>query len=67
MQENGSYREQDVIDALHVLLPQATDASQSIIVILDWYAGHRTENVMEFIHIRGHLVIYHGGGCTPFT
>ena len=67
VQENGSYREQDVIDALHVLLPQATDASQSIIVILDWYAGHRTENVMEFIHSRGHLVIFHGGGCTPFT
>ena len=67
VQENGSYREDDVIDALRILLPECTDSTQSKIVMLDWFAAHRTTEVISFIEGRGHIVLFHGGGCTPFT
>lgn len=67
VQENGSYREDDVIDALRILLPECTDSTQSKIVMLDWFTAHRTTEVISFIEGRGHLVLFHGGGCTPFT
>ena len=67
VQENGSYREDDVIDALRILLPECTDPTQSKIVMLDWFAAHRTTEVISFIEGRGHIVLFHGGGCTPFT
>ena len=67
VQECGSYREVDVLDALRVLLPVASDTTESIIVMLDWFSAHRCESVIEFIESRGHIVLFHGGGCTPFT
>ena len=35
--------------------------------MLDWFSVHRCESVIEFIESRGHIVLFHGGGCTPFT
>ena len=67
VQEAGSYREEDVIDSLRDVLPHAVDSQQSCIVLLDWFSAHRTPAVIDFIHSRGHVVMYHGGGCTPLT
>ena len=67
VQESGSYREEDVLDALRVLLPVASSTRESLVVLLDWYSAHRTEAVIELIEQRGHVVLWHGGGCTPFT
>jgi hypothetical protein len=67
VQENGSYRSQDVVEALDWMLPHASDSTESIIVILDWYSGHLTEEVAELVRRKGHVLIFHGGGCTPFT
>ena len=67
VQENGSYRSQDVVEALDWMLPNASDSTESIIVMLDRYSGHLTEEVAEVIRRNGHVLIFHGGGCTPFT
>ena len=67
VQENGSYRSEDVVEALDWMLPQVTDTEESIIVMLDWYSGHLTDEVQDLIRSKGHTVLYHGGGCTPFT
>ena len=67
VQENGSYRSADVVEALDWMLPAAADSSQSIIVMLDWFSGHLTEEVAELVRRKGHVLLFHGGGCTPFT
>jgi hypothetical protein len=67
VQEFGSYREEDVIEALRKLLPVATSTRESMVVILDWFSAHRTPAVIEFVEGRGHVLLWHGGGCTPFT
>ena len=67
VQECGSYREEDVIEALRKVLPVATSSEMSMIVLLDWFSAHRTEKVIAFIESLGHVVLFHGGGCTPFT
>ena len=67
VQENGSYRSPDVVEALDWMLPAAADSSQSIIVMLDWFSGHLTEEVAELVRRKGHVLLFHGGGCTPFT
>ena len=66
-QENGSYRSCDVVEALEWLLPKAEKPEDSIVVVLDWYSGHLTDEVMSCVRERGHVLIFHGGGCTPFT
>ena len=38
-----------------------------MVVLLDSFAAHLTDGVAEAIEKRGHIVLYHGGGCTPFT
>ena len=45
-QEEGSYRSADVVAALEWMLPSARDATDSTIVVLDWHAGHRTQEVV---------------------
>ena len=45
VQEKGSYRSEDVVEALEWILPEATCSEDSIILILDWFSGHRTEEV----------------------
>ena len=47
VQEHGSYRSEDMVKALDWMLPDASDSNESIIVLLDWYSGHLTEEVAE--------------------
>ena len=61
VQENGSYRSQDVMDALDWMLPDANNSTESIVIILDWYSGHRTQEVKELIRRKGHVLLFHGG------
>jgi len=67
VQECGSYREEDVVEALRILLPVAQTTQESMILLLDWFSAHRCESVIDFVERRGHVVLFHGGGCTPFT
>ena len=66
-QEEGSYRSKDVVEALDWMLPQAHSSKDSIIVILDWFSGHLTEEVAAKVKELGHVLLFHGGGTTPFT
>ena len=36
VQENGSYRSEDVVEALDWMLPNASNATESIVLMLDW-------------------------------
>ena len=65
-QENGSYRSSDMVDALDRILPDCDQPEDSIVVLLDWYSGHRTEEVEDLIAAKGHVLNFHGGGTTPF-
>jgi len=67
VQENGSYRSQDMVEALDFLLPSANVSTESIVVMLDWYSGHLTDEVAALVRSKGHVIVFHGGGCTPFT
>ena len=67
VQENGSYRSEDVVEALDWMLPNASNATESIVLLLDWYSGHLTEEVAELVRRKGHVLLFHGGGTTPFT
>jgi len=51
VQENGSYRSEDVVEALDWMLPVANIPSESIIVILDWYSGHLTKEVADLVRM----------------
>ena len=35
--------------------------------MLDWYSGHRTDEVAMLIQRKGHVLLFHGGGTTPWT
>ena len=39
VQENGSYRSEDVVEALDWMLPNASNSTESIIILLYWYSG----------------------------
>ena len=67
VQENGSYRSSDMVEALEWILPGANDSSESIVVMLDWYSGHLTQEVADLVRSKGHVLLFHGGGCTPFS
>ena len=67
VQEEGSYRSEDMVEALEWMLPVARSPDESIIVLLDWFSGHLTEEVREVIQRKGHVLLHHGGGTTPFT
>ena len=47
VQECGSYRETDMVDALREVLPPARSTAESIVVILDWFSAHRSERVIR--------------------
>ena len=66
MQENGSYRTLDMVEALEWCLPDAADSTESIIVLLDWFSAHRSDEVAAVIRRKGHVLVFHGGGVTPF-
>ena len=67
VQVNGSYRSEDVVEALDWMLPTASNSTESIIVLLGWYSGHLTDEVAALVRGKGHVLMFHGGGCTPFT
>ena len=60
-------RSEDVVAALDWMLPKASNSKESIVVLLDWFSGHLTEEVADTVRRKGHVLIFHGGGCTPFT
>ena len=49
------------------MLPAANDSSESIIVMLNWFSGHLTEDVATLVRNKGRVLLFQGGGCTPFT
>ena len=62
----GSYREEDMIDALRLLCPTlGTDKAEPKVVMLDWFAAHRSPEVIAFLKSEGYVVLFLGGGCTP--
>ena len=56
-----------MVEALDWMLPEASGSGESIVVIRDWFSGHLTEEVAELVRSKGHVLIFHGGGTTPFT
>ena len=66
VQENGSYRSGDCVEALDWMLPDAHESSESVVVMLDWFSAHRTDEVAELVERKGHVLLFHGGGVTPF-
>ena len=58
VQENGSYRSSDMVEALDWILPEAASSKESIIVILDWYSGHRTQEVEELVKRKEHVLLF---------
>ena len=67
MKIEGSYRSKDVVEVLDWMLLQAHSPDESIIVLLDWFSGHLTEEVAALVESKGHVLLFHGGGTTPFT
>ena len=66
VQEFGSYRSEDVVEALDWMLLDVADeehSHESIIVILDWFSGHLTPEVAELVRRKGHVLMFHGGGA----
>ena len=49
VQREGSYRSEDMVEALDWMLPMAHSPEESIIVLLDWFSGPLTEDVEELI------------------
>ena len=49
------------------MLPDAKTPAESVVVMLDWCSGHLTKEVAEVVRRKGHVLLFHGGGCTPFT
>ena len=65
-QEAGSYRSSDMCVLLRKTLPEFIKDEDSAVVCLDWYAGHRTEEIADLIAKRGHVLVMHGGGTTGY-
>ena len=58
VQEEGSYRSKDMVEVLDWMLPQAHSPDESIIVLLDWFSGHLTEEVAALVEIKGHVLLF---------
>jgi hypothetical protein len=56
-----------MVEALDWILPVADGSHESIVVLLDWYKGHLTDEVAQKVKSKGHVLIFHGGGSTPYT
>ena len=63
-QEKGSYRTEDVVEFLNWALPDAHRPEDSIVVLLDWFAPHCSDEVRELVNSKGHVLLLHGGGVT---
>lgn len=64
IQEKGSYRAQDMVEALSWGIPPAAHSSESVVVLLDWFAAHLTPELLQGLRDMGHVVLHHGGGVT---
>ena len=42
-------------------------SSDSIVVLLDWFPGHFTDEVAAKIKSKGHVLLLHGGGSKLFA
>ena len=58
----GSYRSGELLE----MLPEANTSEESVIVVLDSFSGHLTDEVVAISKKKGHVLIFHGGGITPF-
>ena len=56
-----------MVEALEWMLLEAASSEESMIVLLDWYSGHRTKEVMDVVARKGHVLLFHGGGTTLST
>ena len=63
-QQKGSYRSSDVVTFLDWVLPEALSPKDSIVVMLDWFAAHLSEEVAGVVREKGHVLLHHGGGVT---
>ena len=63
-QERGSYRAEDCVDFLDWALPAASCPADSVVVMLDWFSAHLSEEVQALIRAKGHVLLFHGGGTT---
>ena len=63
-QERGSYRTEDVLAFLDWALEPAACPQESIIVMLDWFSAHLSQEVAELVARKGHVLLFHGGGVT---
>ena len=48
-QECGSYRAEDMVQALDWMLPKAIVPEDSTVLLLDWYSGHRAPEVEDLV------------------
>ena len=67
VQGKGSYRDTDIRDFLDWALAVADRSDESIVVMLDWVSSHRADVVASFVRLKGHILLFHGGGATAFT
>ena len=52
-QERGSYRTEDVVEFLDWALPQAHSSEESVVVLLDWFKAHLSDEVRELVRSKG--------------
>ena len=57
---NRGICQDDMVEFLDWALPNAETAEESIVVLLDWFSGHRTEEVEELIARKGHILLFMG-------
>lgn len=50
--ESGSYRTEHITEFLEFVLPKAETHGESVVVLLDWYAPHLSEQVPAVSHSR---------------
>ena len=54
-QECGSYRADDMVEALDWMLPKAITPEDCMVLLLDWYSGHRAPEVEALVRAKGHV------------
>ena len=60
----GSYRLANMLDFLRWAFRPAPQPSDSLVVVLDWYAVHLDGEIDNLLHDMGHAVLRIGGGIT---
>ena len=61
----GSYRVEQLLEYLDLLLPVAERPEDSVCLYLDWFSAHLSAEVWDLVvEQKGHMLAYHGGGVT---